>query len=148
MQRLELREDCHLKALPSFPHHTWPQFSAISLVMALFWDQAIHPNSFRHYGKGQGFSLNLLGLDCFELEVIHIPQSCFGVAHFAPLQCLCSLLPLLCLVTNFQQLFLESLQSKALTGLLASSLILYNLSENHNQNGKKKKNPRLQHTSA
>lgn len=95
MQRLELREDCHLKALPSFPHHTWPQFSAISLVMALFWDQAIHPNSCRHYGKGQGFSLNLLGLDCFELEVIHIPQSCFGVAHFAPLQCHCSLLPLL-----------------------------------------------------
>ena len=30
--------------------------------------------------------MSLLGLDCFQLEIIHMPKRCFRVANFAPLQ--------------------------------------------------------------
>ena len=40
--------------------------------------------SFRQL-DGQSYSLSLLGLDCFHLEIITIPKRYFGVANFAPL---------------------------------------------------------------
>ena len=37
-------------------------------------------------GEGQSLLLGLLDVDYFQLEIIHIPNTYFGVAYFAPLQ--------------------------------------------------------------
>lgn len=101
----------------SFPTTTPSPYSLqLSLLTALFQEKDLHLNSFRQLQWGQFFFLSLLGLDSFQLKIIHIPKRQFRVATFAPLQlqtrfCSCSyhdhshrkssLLPLLMLVIRW-----------------------------------------------
>ena len=54
--------------------------------MAPFLEQVLCLQSFRLLGEGHRFFLSLLGLDCFQLEIIRMPKRYFGVASFAPIQ--------------------------------------------------------------
>ena len=48
--------------------------------------RADSPNYFRQFGGKSSFFFGLLGLDCFQLEIIYMPKRHFGVGNFASLQ--------------------------------------------------------------
>ena len=68
------------------PHHIRPMFLQISLVIALFWEQAFYLNYFRQLRKQQEKFLNVLFLKNNQPKLILMLQRhIFLLVNFAPM---------------------------------------------------------------
>lgn len=54
-------------------------------MTASFLDQVLYLHSLGRWGEGEHFFLDLLDLDCLQLEIIHMTKRHFGVENFASL---------------------------------------------------------------
>ena len=68
-----------------FPHHSSPCSLLMSLVTALFREQARYANSFRQLGRRSRI-LSFGALDCSQLEIICLTKRHFGVVSCSPPQ--------------------------------------------------------------
>lgn len=69
------RVNCGLQVLLEFSNHTQPIIVQISLMVALLWAQTLPKKFFRQLGDKSKSLPESLGLDCFQLEIIHMPET-------------------------------------------------------------------------